>query len=454
MFSVTLSAMKKAFLLVMLLCVGTALWAQKTYFIYIQSETQTPFYVKMGGKVFSASSSGYLIMAQLPDSTYTFQLGPSAVDGELQFSVVVRQADRGFLLKKFAEGWGLFDLQSLQVIRPSNSSTGFSYGQRVRDDRFTHLLAEAADDTTLFYQPIMASTVAAKNLDRPKATEAVNKKEGQEPSNALAVAVENVPVGSDSTNVAASENANGVSLKTDGATIAVQTPLATTDSGGQKDTVASQLPIAEKLAANIAIVDSGAITAPLDTAFKSQEPLVEDVVYKKSKITRRAESSTVDGFGLVYWDENDGVVDTIQIFIPNQKFVFAEPISRNEDSAGNREENKVQPAAAEVNAKKAAATKTCNGKATDKDFFRIRKSLVAFDSETQMVIAARSSFRNKCFSAEQIKNLSTLFLTQEGKWQFLEAAFPHVPDKASFSGLQSELRDEPYVSRFKALVEH
>jgi hypothetical protein len=77
---------------------------------------------------------------------------------------------------------------------------------------------------------------------------------------------------------------------------------------------------------------------------------------------------------------------------------------------------------------------------------------VYFESEKDMVAEAKSSFKKKCFSTEQIKSLSSLFLTQEGKWEFLEASYPNVSDKDKFASLQSELFEETYISRFKALV--
>lgn len=451
MFSVTLNTMKNAFLLVMLLCVGTVGWAQKTYFIYIQSDTQTPFYVKMGSKVLSASSTGYLILPELLENTHNFQLGPAAGEGELQFSVPVRQSDRGFLLKKFSDGWGLFDLQNMQVIKPTNSAEGFAYTQRVRDDRFTHLLAEAADDTTVFYQPIIASATPAKKTDRPKAPETTTTK-AEESSSVSPVTANTVQQQVDTVVSVATGNANGVSQKNDGATVAVQPPTVAKDSANNDSVLAKATEVTVPATTNTVVAASNNATTSVDSIAEVKEEEGEALVYKKSKITRRAESSTVDGFGLVYWDEVDGVVDTIQIFIPNQKFVFAEAKVEPEGEIINGKDVVAENGVA-TNDKKATPPKTCNGKASDKDFFRIRKSLVSFDTETQMVIAARSSFRNKCFSVEQIKNLSTLFLTQDGKWQFLEAAFPHVTDKSAFSGLQSELRDEPYISRFKALME-
>ena len=49
--------------------------SQRIYFIYLQSEMQQPFFVKLGDKLQSSSASGYLILSRLKDSTYTFAVG-------------------------------------------------------------------------------------------------------------------------------------------------------------------------------------------------------------------------------------------------------------------------------------------------------------------------------------------------------------------------------------------
>ena len=69
-----------------------------------------------------------------------------------------------------------------------------------------------------------------------------------------------------------------------------------------------------------------------------------------------------------------------------------------------------------------------------------------------MVEEARKYFKTKCFSTEQVRNLSALFLTPSGKFEFFSTAFPHVTDKDQFRSLQDEFRDEVYINRFKTLV--
>ena len=69
-----------------------------------------------------------------------------------------------------------------------------------------------------------------------------------------------------------------------------------------------------------------------------------------------------------------------------------------------------------------------------------------------MLDAAKKTFKNTCFSVEQVKNLSALFLNDAGKYIFFDAAYPHVYDSQNFGILQNILTDQYYISRFKAMI--
>ena len=74
------------------------------------------------------------------------------------------------------------------------------------------------------------------------------------------------------------------------------------------------------------------------------------------------------------------------------------------------------------------------------------------NNDNNMVSEAGKVFKTKCFSTAQIKNLSTLFLTDEFKYKFFDAAYQHVSDSENFASLQSELKEEYYINRFKAML--
>ncbi len=71
-----------------------------------------------------------------------------------------------------------------------------------------------------------------------------------------------------------------------------------------------------------------------------------------------------------------------------------------------------------------------------------------------MIKVAKKFFRSKCFTTDYIKNLSGLFLTDDGKYNFFDAAYPFVSDSGNFYMLEALLSDTYYINRFKAMIHH
>ena len=96
----------------------------------------------------------------------------------------------------------------------------------------------------------------------------------------------------------------------------------------------------------------------------------------------------------------------------------------------------------------------CKAVASDDDFLKLRKKIVAENNDDDMIRTAKKAFRNKCFTTEQVKNLGVLFLKDEGKYSFFETAYPFVSDSEMFKNLESQLTDSYYINRFKAMIHH
>ena len=95
---------------------------------------------------------------------------------------------------------------------------------------------------------------------------------------------------------------------------------------------------------------------------------------------------------------------------------------------------------------------SCSSIATENDFLKIRKKMAAETNDDAMVAEAKKYFKTKCFSSLQVKNLSTLFLNDSGKYKFFDAAYEYVSDRENFPALIAELKDEYYINRFKAML--
>lgn len=78
--------------------------------------------------------------------------------------------------------------------------------------------------------------------------------------------------------------------------------------------------------------------------------------------------------------------------------------------------------------------------------------MAAESSDDNMISEAKKVFKSKCFSTRQVKNLGSLFLTDEGRYKFFDAAYAYVSDLNEFPSLQTELKEEYYINRFKAML--
>ena len=78
--------------------------------------------------------------------------------------------------------------------------------------------------------------------------------------------------------------------------------------------------------------------------------------------------------------------------------------------------------------------------------------MAAETNDDAMVDAAKKYFKTKCFSTSQVRNLSSLFLNDNGKYKFFDAAYTYVSDSDNFPSLQAELKDDYYINRFKAML--
>jgi hypothetical protein len=479
--------------LVIILLILTSLGhanSQQHYYIYIQSDSQ-PFYSSIGKQVFSSTASAFVIIPRLKDSVYQVTIGfPGGPD--YIFNCVINKKDRGFLLKNFNEkGWGLFNLLTMEVImgikveKPVDKNSNSSFP--ATNDEFTIILASAVDDpglrqTELIQHEEIKTAVAKEEI---KKHEEIKK----EPENKEAI----TSIQSKSNAVVAA--AGDAQIKTPDSAI-----NATATKKDPEKTVSSQSENHE---------DSTKLTTEkeisVDSPLVSARPLF-------SKVARTLQYQNKDGMEMIYVDDLlNGEKDTIRIFIPAEPVSTAQPsntdskniatekkdsqfldmaISPKKDSpvVGNQEpkatpaENNavkkdtltssikekvapVPPVAEKIDssvqidegkkAQPAVTAKTntnCKKLATDRDVTNLRSRMIVIKDEDEIVNMALKTFKQKCFTAENIKSLCYVFITDQGKYKLMDAAYPYVSDQEKFSSLSFLLTDTYYLNRFNSLV--
>jgi len=367
---------KPAFLFFLFLLFSSGLFAQQNRFIYIQTENKQGFYVKLDKKLFSSSSSGHLIIPKLTDGTYELFIGfPKNEWPEQKVTCTINKTDAGYLLKNFGErGWGLFNLQTMQVLMAEKKTIDNKAAVMEEDsDAFSTILADVVNDPTIRQKSI-------------------------------------IPAG-----------------------------------------------LEERSPANI--TEEKAIVK------QAVKPVVDKV-----KISKLTYDNKPDGVTIAYIDIVDGIADTINIFIAAErgkkgKKQKTEQVKNAEKTKEDLAKSNISiDSAIKINAivqvpkdtvrkpakKPVLVNANCKAVASRNDFLNLRAQMTSTEDYDDMISLATKSFKKKCFTTEQVKNLSTLFLRDEGKYKFFNASYPYVSDSQNFGLLQAQLSDNYFITRFKA----
>jgi len=420
--------MKKIIFVILVSCIAFLAQAQRVYFIYLQSENSAPFFAKMSDKIHSSTSTGYLILSNLIDSTYAISIGfPGGETNESVFKITVDGKDKGLLIKNFEGNLGLFDLQTMNVYKrfvPESDNAQTT----IKTDSFSRRLSQAAKDESLL------TTVTKKELK----TE--TKKEP--------------PVEVKAEPVIQEEKEDVVSQPKSDTIIKKPTPLVDEVKQENPPVIVAAKP--DTMVTQV-IKEQPVLNTTKEPAEIKSEPVES---YRKSVVKRKSESSTTEGFGLVFIDTDQDFTDTIRLLIPNPQTSYrqklVEPVKDESVNVVSETErtNDIEVSGQEIVKQERSVIKTssCRSVASENEFKKLRKNMAGENEDEGMIDEAKKIFRNKCFTTDHIRNLSTLFLTDASKYQFFDAAYNHVADNENFSALQSEIKDEYYLKRFKALV--
>jgi hypothetical protein len=401
--------------------------AQQQHFVYLQTENGQPFYVKLNNKLISSSPTGYIILPGIDDGDYQLVVGfPKNEFPEESFNVSVDKKNEGFLLKNFGEkGWGLFNMQSLALVNGNISNSAVVVTTptttKTQNDPFSNMLASVVKDSSLLQknEPVIETPVvkSPETIPTTAITPQIKKILNEKDKDGIQmVYLDKNEINNDTIRIFIPQN-----HKTENKNASDENKTLNPPSG--IDT--SQLTITPTIVAP----DPDTVTIVNDTIRIYKEPAL------KTTSDQHHDSEVIEkkkGNPMVTLIEPAPIVKT----------------GKKVSSEKKEEEIIVLPKALTSS----TVNSDCKGFANDADFLKLRKKMAAETSNDAMVQAAKKIFRTKCFSTEQIKNLSYLFLTDEGKYMFLDAAYPFTSDSDQYSSLVSQLTDEYYVKRFNAMI--
>lgn len=162
----------------------------------------------------------------------------------------------------------------------------------------------------------------------------------------------------------------------------------------------------------------------------------------KPAITKLGSTNKPEGTELVYTDKANEKVDTVTVLIPTPPKAIDEPVVQKPKTAVI--ENKP--------GKLTMINSDCKKMASEDDFIKLRKKMIGENNDDDMITVARKTFKTRCFTTEQVKNLAVLFLKDDGRYRLFDAAYPFISDTGNFGTLESMLTEEYYTNRFKALI--
>jgi hypothetical protein len=427
--------------------------AQQNYFVYLQTDNKQPFYVKVNEKVFSSSSSGYVVVPKLQNGNHVFSIGfPKNEWPQQVIPVTITGKDQGYILKNFeSKGWGLFNMQTLDVVM-SNSSTPASSqpsGTTTRTDQFSNTLADVVNTPSI--KEISKEENKQKEVPKPaEPVKAVTDQVKSEPAPATSVVT---PVEAAPQNPAPPKTL-----------VPANTSSAVVNNGSVpgRITKMSESSTGEAVVIKYLVQDEGSpqadtvqVMITIPSAVPPAEMTVQDPApVKSSPAVNSAAKPAIPA------DPNAPKFIDIELANPNS----AKDSSENKGAEPQTVTDSAEKAPANVPAQPASAAvkvpatelkminSDCKSTAGEPDFIRIRKKMIAQKSEDEMINAAEKLFRQKCYSTEQVKNLSVLLLKQESKYKFFDLAYAFVYDSSNFRELESQLTDPYFLSRFRAMI--
>ncbi len=418
--------------------------AQQIHFIYLQTENGQPFYVKLNNDVVSSSSTGYLILPKLVDGEYKLNIGfPKKEFPEEKFQLTVHKKNEGFVLKNFGEkGWELFNMQSYEVVMGSNSNTIDTLSKNLQSDSFSTMLANVVKDSSLLQKDEPAKELVLSPNSSPVAINVQSMSLVFFPVKKL-LSKKNSD-GMEMVYIDSSQNGNDtirIFIPAEKAIIKTDTVATSSEPVFNKDTVFAKeassgndnLSLKDTASLNNAKQEPGLNTAT--TAFVAT-PLVSE----NKSVPENKDSRLVKGNAEVK-QNNEEIKQPVIIQQDSTKKVLGTDGTKKDDVV-------VLP---EV-VKSSNTNSDCKAFANDEDFLKLRKKMASENSDDDMIKIAKKVFHSKCFSTEQIKNLSFLFLTNEGKYRFFDEAYAFVSDSNQYFTLQSQLTDSYYINRFRAMI--
>lgn len=432
--------------------------SENKYFIYIQNEGGTPFYVKKNNVLLSSTPSGYMIIPQLPKGKYQLTIGlPGNKAPEASFAVNIQGADdKGFLLKADNDKLNLYSLKDLSPVDPL--AVASAAGNRIVD-----IPVSSGTSGKKKHKDIVTQNENIASDATSPVQSAPNEKPVSEESSDFAKMLNEI-TGKDEPVVAKTpQQKEPQSVEDSGSALVTGTekPIATPETSSPEEqlqigseTNAGHTKPGKEEPAFITFIPRQSDTTttgatPVDNSSKVLSPLKKDsetasentslILEKPSKEEAVVKSEDVSGSG----QENSSSNDFEAALRAAESTVHHKTVQVVRDNDSTEDDNRIQN----------IPNSDCKNKADAEDFQKVRRKMASRSDQESMYRTAEKYFKGgTCYTSAQIKSLTYLFSSDEYKYKFLELAYPHVYDTSHFPALVKTMADEYYQGRFNALI--
>jgi hypothetical protein len=447
--------------------------AQRPYFVYLQTETQEPFFVQLNKKNQSSSAAGHLILSGLVNGKYDISIGFPGQNAAQQYTLTIEGADKGYLVKKFENGeWGLVDLQTSEaqisgaVKRAAEKAEidlaiAAAAAKKQEEEQALKAEQEKAEQAKAEQEKAEQAKAEQVKAEQEKAEQAKAEQAKAEQAKAEQAKAEKDKADAEK----ASGNNNGGAKV---AAAAVTTAAVVTQSDEKKE-VTEEVKVTEKTAEKTGETAEKQASGTANTPAASKENAVAAPAavaagtLSAAEIAKlQEEARRIDAQG-----KRDSVLkaqkkDTAEAkqasaapaFLDIEMTMPADSLKENTDTAVVAPVV-VQPTPPDSSKAEAAPAKNpnCTAEATDADIDMVTMLIKGEKAADDALEMARKGMKIKCVQTAQVRKLALLFEGQEDRYRLLDMAYRYTIDRQNYLSLADLLTDTYFLNRFKAMLQ-
>lgn len=431
------------FWLLSLTLANAALAQKQEYFVYLQTENLTPFYIRMNGKVISSTASGYLILGQLADSAYPFKLGVLGSNEVQDYVIQVRGNDAGYVIKRLPDQlWCIQNIHTNEVQMSMEMSSAAAAEEARK---------KAMGVSTPTVQPVMRETATA--------TPVSNKVDS-------ASLVANTPSAQSRTGINAQADSLAAAIAAREQEIkALQDELERAKKNQAADNVFKPQNPAP---AGVTADSTASGSREKDIKLVEPSPAVDStagrVISQKPEVPVSVHPAEASKAAIVRQNSGDSAVSSGTPQPVRQDTMMQQIRNGKSPVAGDTAQTGGNPATVSVpttdslrssgsESASAIQRQPCSELLSRQELENNMAKTYRMTDTDEIIAVYRASFESKCVTTTQLKKIAGNLVSDVARYKLLEAAYPRTLDYYAFSDLESLLKDTYYLARFRKMIQ-